>query len=134
KTGFNWVPETDVFMRNYLPSALTIPAGKAFFANRDWYECMEREIQVAPDDVKWKGMQVYPYRFRAGDDFLNLTFDANAHGLTAIETPAYSLACSVPVEEAPAGETFPITWEIASRDGKPHDVVLLTETDPGLEL
>ena len=48
KTGFNWVPETDVFMRNYLPSALTVPAGKAFFANRDWYECMEREIKVAP--------------------------------------------------------------------------------------
>ncbi|HZO91894.1 MAG TPA: GNAT family N-acetyltransferase [Chthonomonadaceae bacterium] len=133
KTGFNWVPETNVFMRNFIPTALTIPAGKAFFANRDWYECLEREIVVAPDDVKWKGMQVFPYRFRAGDDFLNLVFDAAGQRLTAIETPAYSVACSIPMEDAPAGETVPITWEIVPR-GKPLEVVLLTEADAGLEL
>ena len=134
KTGFNWVPETDVFMRNYLPNVLTMPIGKAFFANRDWYEVQQREIVVAPDDVKWHGMKVYPYRFRDGNDFLHVTFDANAHGLTALETPDYAIACYIPVEEAPAGETCPITWELASRSGKPLDVVLLTETDAGLEL
>jgi GNAT superfamily N-acetyltransferase len=134
KTGFHWVPDTDVFMRNYLPSLLNSPMGKAFFANRDWYECHERSLEIAPDDVTWKGMKVYPYRFRDGDDFLNATYDANAHGLTAIETPTYAIACYVPVEEAPAGETFPITWEFQSRNGEPLEIVLLTETDPSLEV
>ncbi len=132
KTGFNWVPETNVYMVNFIPTALTIPQGKAFFANRDWYECLDRKIEIAPDDVKWKGMKVYPYRFRDGDDFLNLVFDAASERLTAIETPAYSVACSIPVEEAPAGETVPITWEILNHGPKPLEVVLLTEADEGL--
>src|SRR5579872_36501 len=72
KTGFHWVPDTNVFMLNFIPSVLTIPAGRAFFANRDWYHCHERQIEIAPDEVMWKGMKVYPYRFRDGDDFLNL--------------------------------------------------------------
>jgi ribosomal protein S18 acetylase RimI-like enzyme len=134
KTGFNWVPETDVWMRNFIPSVLTIPAGRAFFANRDWYECHEREIVIAPDDVKWKGMKVYPYRFRSGDDFLHLVFDAASEGLTALETPHYSVSCSIAAEDAPAGETYPITWEISPRGGRPLEVALLTEADPGLEL
>src|SRR5581483_10586221 len=134
KTGFNWVPETNVFMRNFIPTALTIPAGKAFFANRDWYECLEREIVVAPDDVKWKGMQVYPYRFRDGDDFLNLIFDAASERLTALETPEYAVSCVIPVEEAPAGETVPITWEITPHGGRALEVALLTEAEDGLEV
>jgi ribosomal protein S18 acetylase RimI-like enzyme len=134
KTGFHWVPETDVFMRNFLPTALTIPAGKAFFAHRDWYDCLEREIVVAPDDVKWKGMRVYPYRFRDGDDFLNLIFDAASERLTALETPEYAVSCVIPVEEAPAGETVPITWEITPHGGRPLEVALLTEAEDGLEV
>jgi ribosomal protein S18 acetylase RimI-like enzyme len=132
KTGFNWVPETNVFMRNFIPTALTIPQGKVFFAERDWYTCFEREIVVAPDDVKWKGMKVFPYRFREGDDFLNLVFDSVSERLTAIETPAYSVSCSIPVEEAAAGETVSITWEIINHGERPLEVVLLTEADSGL--
>jgi ribosomal protein S18 acetylase RimI-like enzyme len=134
KIGFHWEPETTVYMRNFMPTALTIAAGRQFFAGRDWYECHVRDIVIAPDDVTWKGMKVYPYRFRDGDRFLNLYFGAQGERLTGIETPEYSLACIIPVEDAPAGETAPITWEIAPGDGKPLEVALLTEADPGLEI
>lgn len=134
KTGFHWVPETDVWMRNFLPSLFNSPAGRAFFADRDWYACHEREVVVAPDDNKWKGMKVYSYRFRAGDDHLSAVFDEASGGLTALETPTFAIACSVPTEEGATGETYPITWEIEARGGKPLEVVLLTETDTGLEV
>jgi GNAT superfamily N-acetyltransferase len=134
KTGFHWVPETNVYMRNFIPTALTIPAGQVFFAQRDWYECHERELVVAPDDVTWKGMKVYPYRFHDGDDFLHLYFGLQGERLTGIETPDYALACIIPVEDAAAGETIPITWEMTPADGKPLEVALLTEADDGLEI
>ena len=46
KTGFQWIPETDVFMRNFLPAILNMPIVKTFLDGRDWYECLDREIQM----------------------------------------------------------------------------------------
>ncbi|HLV79347.1 MAG TPA: hypothetical protein VKT32_03665, partial [Chthonomonadaceae bacterium] len=77
---------------------------------------------------------IYPYRFRDGDDFLHVSFDAVSGRLTAIETPAYAVSCCLPVEEAVAGETYPITWEITPRAGRPLEVVLLTELDADFAL
>lgn len=134
KTGFHWEPDTNVFMRNYLPSALTTPVGRAFFASRDWYACLDRAIEIAPDDVKWNGMKVFPYRFRDGDETLDLIFDAYGHGLTSIETPDYRVSCFLSAEEAPAGEVLPITWEIISKRGRPLPVTLLAEAEAGLHL
>ena len=134
KTGFHWVPETNVHMRNFIPGCLTVPEGRAFFADRDWYACLQREIVVAPDEVDWHGRNVFPYHFQDGDAYLKLTFDSVSEALTALETPEYSVACWLEAEECAAGETFPLTWEIQNRTGKPLEVVILTETDAGLEL
>src|SRR5262249_40959277 len=109
------------------------PMVRAFVGEQDWYALHDRAIEVAPDDVTWKGMKVFPYRFRDGDAFLHLTFQADSAGLTALETPDFAVSCSVPVEEAPAGQTYPIVWEIDPRNGKPLEVVLLAEADEGLE-
>lgn len=146
KTGFQWVPDTDVFMRNFLPSILNSAAGRALFEKScvnaegsaadvscDWYTAMEREIKVAPDDVTWHGMKVYSYRFRKGDDTLEMIFDANG-GLTSIETADYRVSCSLHAEEAPAGETLPVTWEIAAKRSRPIPVTLLVDADTGLHL
>jgi GNAT superfamily N-acetyltransferase len=134
KTGFHWVPETNVHMRNFIPGCLTVPEGRAFFANRDWYTCLQREIVVAPDDVRWHGRIVFPYHFQDGKAYLKLIFDSVSEALTALETPDYSIACWLEAEECAVGESFPITWEILNRTDKPLEVVILTETDAGLDL
>ena len=134
KMGFQWVPETDVFMRNFLPAILNMPLTKKFLNGRDWYECHDREIVVAQDDVTWRGMKVYAYCFRNGDRTLKLTFDAAGEGLTHLETEEIAVSCVVGMEEAPAGQTYPVTWEIASKTGRPLDVVLLSEAEAGLNL
>jgi ribosomal protein S18 acetylase RimI-like enzyme len=134
KTGFHWVPDSHVSMRNFIPTALTIPIGKAFFANRDWYACHRRDLEVAPDNTTWNGMKVFVNRFEDGDDFLQLRFDAVSGGVTSVETPAFSLGCYLPVEEAAAGETYPITWEIAPANGRTLEVMVLAEPEPGFEM
>jgi len=134
KTGFHWVPETNVHMRNFIPACLTVPEGRAFFANRDWYTCLQREIVVAPDEVRWHGRYVFPYHFQDGEAYLKLIFDSVSEALTALETPEYSVACWLEAEECAAGESFPMNWEILNRTEKPLEVVILTETDASLEL
>jgi GNAT superfamily N-acetyltransferase len=134
KTGFHWVPETNVHMRNFIPGCLTVPEGRAFFAERDWYTCFQRELLVAPDDVQWHGRSVFPYHFQDGDAYLKLIFDSVSEALTALETPEYSVACWLDAAECAVGETFPVTWEIQNRTDKPLEIVILTETDRGLDL
>lgn len=135
KTGFHWEPETNVFMRNFIPRLLNSAVGKEFFAGRDWYQCMERDLSVSPDDVKWNGMRVFPYTFREGSDYLKATFEMASGGLTALETNKYSVSCSVPTLEghAPAGDSLPIIWNIEPKSGEALDLVLLTDADDGLE-
>lgn len=134
KTGFHWVPETNVHMRNFIPGCLNSPQGQVFFANRDWYACLKREILVAPDEVKWHGRNVFPYHFQDGDEYLTFTFDSVSEALTALETPEYSVACWLEAEECAAGETYPVIWEIRNRGAEPLEIVILTEADAGLEL
>ena len=134
KTGFHWVPDTDVYMRNFIPSVLASPIARDFLGDRDWYTLHDRDLTVAPDDVTWKGMKVYPYRFRSGEDTLTLVYQADTAGLTAVETPNFAVSCTAPVREAAAGQTYPIVWEIEPRRGKTLDVVLLTESDPDLSV
>ena len=134
KTGFNWIPETDVFMRNFIPGLLAMPLVQTFLDGKDWYDCLERDLTVAPDDVTWNGMKVYPYRFRNGERNLDLWFDRAGEGLTAIETPEVALACLFPFEDVPGGQPYPVTWEARSKNGASLNAVLLAEGETGLAL
>jgi len=134
KTGFNWVPDTDVYMRNFIPSVLATPAVKTFLARRDWYPLHQRDLSVAPDDLTWKGMKVFRYRLADDRAFVDLVYQADSVGLTAVATPDFSVSCTVPVEEAAAGQSYPVVWEIEPRGGRPVSLTLLAEADTGLDL
>lgn len=133
KCGFHWMPDSNVFMRNLIPACLAMPLVQRLIGDGDWYAMHEREIEVAPDDITWQGMKVFRYRFRNGDRYVDLIFQRDSARLTAVETPEFSVLCTVPVEEAPAGLSFPIVWEIVSRTGRPLSVTLTADGEPGLE-
>lgn len=134
KTGFFWMPETSVYMRNFIPAILNLPHAREFFGDQDWYLCQQRDLALCEDDVRWKGMRVFPYVFRDGDRFLHCIFDAASGGMTGLETPDFSLSCSIPVEEAVIGGSCPIVWEFTAHHGAPREVLLFTETGPECEL
>lgn len=134
KTGFHWIPETDVFMRNFIPGLLNMPLVQTFLDGKDWYDCLERDLTVAPDDVTWNGMKVYPYRFRNGERLLELWFDRAGEGLTALETPEVALACLFSFEDAPGGQAYPVTWEARAKNGARLEAVLMAEGEAGLAL
>ncbi len=52
KTGFIWIPETSVYMQNYIPFILQRPEMQKFLENKDWYRCQVRDLDVEPDDMQ----------------------------------------------------------------------------------
>lgn len=136
KTGFFWVPETDVFMQNYIPTALSMPAGRPFFARHDWYAAFRRELAVAPDEVEWNGVKVFPYLFQAQEDLFGFRIDKQAEAPTAVETNDWAVACIVGKEEVVCGVEQTVRWEVERRQGarEPLKVTLLAEGEPGIGL
>ncbi len=136
KTGFFWVPETGVWMQNYIPTIFTMPIAKPFFANRDWYACFKRELEAVPDDIKWNGIKVYPYRFEEGGDLFAMWIDKQAEAPTAVETNDLCAACIVGKEDVVCGPEQTVRWEIVNKKGaeEPLQVVLMAEGEEGIGL
>lgn len=144
RCGFNWIPETNVEMLNFVPAALTLPIAQPYFAQHDWYATMACEIAVEPDDVRWHGQRVYPYRWRGGDGAeLALWVDSRAEALTAVETEDWYLACWVrgwgageEDDEVVGGLPAEVTWELVNRrpERGPRRLSLSAVGDEGLPL
>gem|GEM_PF-995622 len=134
KTGFFWVPETNVWMQNYVPTALAMPIAKPFFAKHDWYGCFKRELEIIPDDIQWNGIKVYYYRFEENGDVFSMWIDKQAEAPTAVETNDLYAACIVGKEDIVCGLEQKVHWEIVTKKRKPLQVVLMAEGQEGVGL
>ena len=87
KTGLFWVPETNVYMQNFLPGLAQVSLAQAWFtAHPDWYSCFQRDLSQAPDDETVDGMAVYTYHFQSGEDSLTAVIDRYGMGVCGIES------------------------------------------------
>ncbi|MBN1640874.1 MAG: GNAT family N-acetyltransferase [Anaerolineae bacterium] len=85
KVGLFWVPETSVYMQDYVPALLRMPFAEPWFARHpDWYACFQRELAQAPDRHVVAGMEVYEYVFEAGADRLTGRVDRYGWGLCGV--------------------------------------------------
>lgn len=86
KVGMFWVPETSVYMQDYVPGLLRMAlAGEWFGQHPDWYTCFQRELAQAPDEQAVDGMQLYRYVFEAGGDRLAAEVDRYGWGFCGVE-------------------------------------------------
>jgi len=134
KTGFFWIPETDVFMQNYIPTILSLPIAKDFFAKHYWYQCQKRDLSIAPDEIEWNGVKVFPYHFEADGEFIKVIADKQSESITAIETNDLSVACCVGKEDVPTGLEHPVRWEIENRRDEPLQITLIAGGEEGIAL
>ena len=49
KTGFFWVPKTQVYMQNFIPLVFQNPIARRFFESANWYSAQVRDLSVEPD-------------------------------------------------------------------------------------
>ena len=134
RTGFFWIPESGVEMRNYLPQILHLPAAQAFFARHDWYETFDRPIEVRPDDETWEGVPAFPYRWRANGEALEAVADPRSDGLTAYEDDTFAIACILGKEELVGGVPHQLEIRVHNKTRAPLPVTLFVEGDAGVTL
>jgi GNAT superfamily N-acetyltransferase len=130
KTGFFWVPDTQVHMQNFLP--LILPLAPEYFQQVDWYAHFQRDLFVKEDDVKQGAMKVYPYAWEKDGHILKATIDRESRGLTALETDDFAVSCILDVPEVLAGIPAQVRWEIANKRAEPLAVSLLAEGEQGI--
>jgi len=130
KTGFFWVPETQVHMQNFLP--LILPLAPEYFQQVDWYANFQRDLSVKEDDIRQGAMKVYPYAWEKDGHILKATIDREARGLTALETDDFAVSCLLDVPEVLAGIPAQVRWEIVNKRAEPLAVSLLAEGEPGI--
>ena len=135
KTGFFWVPETMVYMQNYIPYLLGRDEFLKFLDGEDWYRCFHRALLVEPDVEKTEsGREIFRYVFNRGTDSFVAEFDKKGRYLSGVEFPGFSAKLSVDsASEFFAGSSYSVSLtgsgfhsdQVSSDSGKSlrHSVV-----------
>ena len=114
KTGFFWVPDSMVYMQNYMPFLLQRPEFSEFIGAGWWYDHFERELKIEHDEEKTEsGRDVFTYVFRKDGKEFKAVFDRTGRMLSGIETPDFSASM-----ERSSGKVFfgiPATVSISGR-------------------
>ena len=85
KVGMFWVPDTSVYMQDYIPLLHQNELTKEWLdIHDDWYQHQKREIKQEPDEMTTKNMKIYRYRFEAEDDWMEVDIDRYGWGITRI--------------------------------------------------
>jgi ribosomal protein S18 acetylase RimI-like enzyme len=85
KSGMFWVPETSVYMQDFVPGIITFPLAQEFFKRHEWYSSQVRRLELVPDEFKLEEMEVYPYEFADGKDHLKVWVDRYGRSIMGIE-------------------------------------------------
>jgi hypothetical protein len=126
KTGFFWVPDSMVYMQNYMPFLLGRPEFREFIGDSWWYEQFERDLAVEHDEEKTdSGREVFTYLFRREDRTFRAVFDRTGRILSSLETPDFSASIErsegrvffgVPMRVSLAGDSIPAGTGITADD------------------
>ncbi len=69
KVGLFWVPETSVYMQDFIPGLLQTPIARGYFEKHpDWYSHFKRELIQTQDRQNIDGMELYSYKFETEND------------------------------------------------------------------
>ena len=96
KTGYFWVPETNVYMQNYMPFLLGKKEFLNFLGGEDWYNCFDRALLVEHDVEKTEsGREIFRYVFNRNDEEFVAEFDRSGRVLSRMEYPGFSAGLTV---------------------------------------
>ncbi len=136
KSGFMWAPDEPwgVLMQNFTTGARRHPAAQTYFRQHDWYQTLQRDLALVPDEHRRGKVRVYPYLWEEDGDRLRLVYDRQSWGLLELETNEFLVSCSLEDEKLIAGLPQRVRWQIVNYTGKPLEVALLARADEGIAL
>jgi len=134
KVGFNWMPDTSVWMLNFMPAVLALPAARGYFSRHDWYRTLKRELKQVEDDERWEGMKVLTYRFEENGEALTVWGDREAWRITAVETDAFFAGAIADNIEPPKGMATEMRWRFTNKQAEAVSVSLIASGTEHLKL
>lgn len=135
KTGFFWVPDSMVYMQNYMPFLLGRAEFNEFLGDSDWYQVFHRALEVKPDQEKTSsGREIFRYEFKKEEEVFAAEFDRQGRCLSKMEYPGFTAGLSVdiggeyfagrPVTVTLTGSGFsPDSVSVSSADSLPFDMI-----------
>ena len=111
KTGFFWVPETMVYMQNYIPFLLGMKELLDFLEGEDWYSCFERALLIEQDVEKTEsGRDIFTYVFCRNGKKFTAEFDKSGRVLSRVEYPGFRAGLTVDSgQEYFVGRSYEVT-------------------------
>ena len=85
KSGMFWVPETSVYMQDFVPGIINFPLAREFLKGHNWYSSQIRKLELVPDEFKLEETEVYPYEFAEGKDHLKVWVDRHGRSIMGID-------------------------------------------------
>ncbi len=137
KVGMFWVPDTTVYMQDYIPLLHQNDLTKEWFEiHEDWYAAQERELEQEPDEFSMDDMDVFPYRFEEGEDLLEVDIDRYGWGITAVRkklgSDELSIKAKVESHDIFMGIENRYTIEVENKTGEDKEIGLDVEPFDGL--
>ena len=138
KIGMMWMPETSVYMQDYVPALAQTSLGQGWFAKHpDWYANQKRELAQAPDKYDDDGFELYTYSFEAGEDRLVGEIDRYGWGICGIKRTldGETLAVKTRLREHNILVGLPneMTIAVDNHTGRDLDLALAVEPFKGLQ-
>ncbi len=134
KVGLYWVPDTSVYMRNFVPTILKMPCAQPYFERHDWYATLQRVLDQKEDDERWEGMKVFTYRWHADEDMLTVWIDREAQTPTAVETNDLVVAAIADNIEPAKGLPTQMRWKLTNKKAVPMQVSLIASGNEYLQI
>ena len=134
KTGFFWVPKTEVHMQNFLPLIFQNSIARRFFEKHDWYSTFARDLSVKMDEMSFNDRNAYLHEWREGEDFLKVVIDRDCCGISSIETPELYISTRLDTKKPAIGVTHNISWRLKNQTDTPQDVTIRATGEEGLKI
>ncbi len=134
KVGFFWVPDTTVFMENFVPLIRQLPVAQRYFERHDWYTTFRRELLQVEDDQRHGAMKVYRYHWEEDDDSLSVLIDREAKAVTGLETNSVLAYAELDEIEPAHGLPYTVRWRITNKRDEPVNVSVLASGDAGIQI
>ncbi len=137
KIGLQWVPDTSVYMQNYIPGILQDSFCKLYFDKHpDWYLDQIREFSQAPDDNSFGKMKVFNYHFENNGDYLKVMIDRYSRSIMGItrclDGEELSLVLQYEKHDVFTGVEHPFSLKVDNKTSK--EFSLNVEFEPSREI
>ena len=133
KTGFFWEENVNqIRLINFIPTVVTQPLFKDFFADEHWYKLSNRVIDTKPCGVKINTFEMFEYSFQKDDEMLKIGFERSGKRVRLIETNDYKIEFVANKHKLAFGLSYPATFQIENKSGKQLDIRIQGKSDQNI--